>query len=291
MIILHHLGLRKYFVIFLLGCWIGILLSCQDSTKSMNNNLNSDMQNSVGENKMPSADDSTISENSVSNEQSAGNSEIISKSNNNSKEMIIIIGAIELKASGLMLGDEWTGDNKDKTNMNMGMTFDILNCAGYIGQARLNKALSPGYWELELIKETVRPDFEQAIKLCAGDEIQIDKAVLASSSAYAVYPSKPERKNIRSPKNLTKADIKALYDSLSPEQKQWRATLNRDYKPELKNTLEDNSFWADSDGDGKVDLIIIDGACDGTSGGELICMKVLHRENGKWKQVARITPA
>jgi len=235
-----------------------------------------------------SSSNTMTQQNSNLNTQSVGKAEIAY----NSKKIIVLDGVLTLKSEQLELGKEWRDDSRDTPQIRLGMVFDLLNCAGYIGQARIVKNLyeEKGYygWEMKLIKESNRPNVKQAISQCPMPEEELDEGVSASSPAFAVYPSQPDRRNIR----INKVpNLKAIYDSLSEEQKQWRASLNEQRKPEFFNTLENDFNWTDTDGDGKIDLISIEGTCNGKPDTENHCIKILHLFDGKWLEVVLITPA
>ncbi len=211
------------------------------------------------------------------------------KTKNSQSKMIIITGGINIENERLV-AEGFVAGKEDKTDITAGMVFDVLNCAGYIGQIRIFPQPDDGfehYWQnVELVADSITPDSMEVVKRCAGN-----KEFPNATGTYAIYPSKPERKNFRLTKQPTEKDLKAIYDSLSPEQKKWRATKNNEREPQFYETLENDFNWASSDGDGKIDLITINGACNDIPRGELNCLKILHLVNGKWEQVARITPA
>lgn len=207
-------------------------------------------------------------------------------------EIIVLFGAVQVEAGALSVEPEWS-DGENSPKIRPGMVFDILNCAGYLGQVRAVKSLTEEGkglygWQVELIPSSIRPDMETAVKKCQYTEE--NNTPTNVSIAFAIYPSKAERVKI---KTVEQPDLKALYNSLTAEQKRWRNSQNQPIyrKQEFYEKLENDFAWADTDGDGKVDLIRIQGMCDGTPADDLTCMKILHYSNGEWREVARITPA
>ncbi len=204
---------------------------------------------------------------------------------NDSPKMVVMLGGVSVK-DGRLIAEGFVEGEESRGGVKAGMVFDVLNCAGYIGQIRILPQPDDGfehYWQnVELITDSIQPNYKETIKKCGNKEFP------NSSSAFAVYPSKAERVKIKA---IGKPDLKALYNSLTPEQKKWRATRNKEREPKFYEMLEDDYVWTDLDGDGKIDLITINGTCSGIPNDELSCIKILYFADGEWKEIARITPA
>lgn len=188
-------------------------------------------------------------------------------------------------------GDRHYGEPFPTEKVGTTLEVDIMNCAGFLARAKAVRQ-DEGYsaWKLELIPESVAQDAANRIKQCDGDK-GIDES---SSVAFALSPSLPERQTFKLEKS---PDLAQLYDSLPEELKQWLKAGEvkvGDESPRPKGKLDPKNYgdtWADINGDGKVDLIIVKSKCDGTPEDDLTCGRIWYLSGGKWREIAYTTPA
>lgn len=264
---------NKFFFSCYFGFCVLMLSGCQPSAS---NSVNNDL---IGKNEMPANTQTEQQELPLPNLNVT----------TNSNKMIVMLGGVSIK-DGQLVAEGFVDGEENRETVKPGMIFDVMNCAGYIGQIRIlpqpNDGFEPYWQNVEWVADSIRSNFEEAIKKCSSN-----KEFLNASSAFAVYPSIPKRQNIKIQNQPTTKDLKQIYNSFTPEQKKWRATRNKERDPKFYEMLENDYDWADSDGDGKIDLITINGTCSGIPNDELSCVKILHLVNSEWKEVARITPA
>ncbi len=186
---------------------------------------------------------------------------------------VVLRGSIDLtdnKVESLAL---WDRDEKskdeefDEPENGSKINVDILNCAGYIASAKATYNAKLTYWKLEIISETVASDAVEKVKLC----VTYPESKYISSNAFAIVPTDEKRKQMRA-KKLEKPSIYSLPFSVQ----MWAE------KDGIGN-------WADTDGDGKVDLVTVSGAC-GTSE-EYICSRTLSWNGLRWVEIAYTKPA
>ena len=127
--------------------------------------------------------------------------------------------------------------------------MDVVNCAGYIGTAKVTFLGLDEHtrWKTEFLPETVVADVIERMKKCNSyfdDKLPMD-------SAFFIAPADEKRKHLKTKK---KPDWKAVLASLPTE---WRKAAELDAESLKVNnaTVEDSIGWADSDGDGSVDLL------------------------------------
>lgn len=189
----------------------------------------------------------------------------------------ILLGNVTLDGGRLTLGERWLG-GQNAPEIKAGMVFDALDCSGFVARVRVvepaGKASEGQYgWRVEAVPGGPQADAGGARGKCEDGR------------AIAVYPSREERSRITL---RDRPDLSAVYASLPQDAQKCHAAAHQAY-PEYK--LGSFDAWADANGDGKIDLVVLTVTCDCTPEDDLICQIILHLSGGVWRQVARITPA
>ena len=155
---------------------------------------------------------------------------------------------------------------------------DIINCAGYLASAKMKYDITYG-WQVEIISESTASDLTEKVKHCAWEP----DSEYVSSTAFAVTPREEKRKKIK----LENPDLQKTFSSLPWSVQSWAKKL----ASRKTETLSPKSFddWADTDGDGEIDLVQINGYC--SSSEEYICSRVLRKLYGVWIEIAYTMPA
>ena len=200
---------------------------------------------------------------------------------------IVMLGKATFAGGRLTLGERWLG-GEGESGIKPGMVFDVLNCAGFVARARVvgpaGASREEQYgWRVEVVPESARADAAAAQGRCAGGGDSL--AAEARSRALAVYPSREGRNRI----TVGGAhDLSAVYASLPDEARKCHAAAHQAYPEYPLGSLDS---WTDVDGDGKIDLVVLTTTCDCTPQSDLLCQLILRLSDGKWRQMARITPA
>lgn len=212
-------------------------------------------------------------------------------SNGNQKDFLLK-GDVKFENNKLLLSDKWWEIGKTKeiiaktSEPTSDIEADIINCAGYLGSARITKK-AEDEWQAVIMTDTVSKDAEEKIRMCRAS---FDSPYVASN-AFAVVPQKKERKNT----NLEKTDLQKAFASLSWNDQSWANCTEisdqnnciRREKGVLSRFVGDD--WADVDGDGEIDLILLTGNCNKT--GDLTCGKTLRRSGTYWVEINYSKPA
>lgn len=201
----------------------------------------------------------------LGNDSTIGNADDLSK--------VVLLGSIDItdnKLESISLWDrgETAKDVKfAEIEASTIIDVDVLNCAGYIASAKAKYNSHSTYWKLEIIPETVAIDAVEKVNRC----LEYPNLKYISSSAFAVSPTDEKRKQIK----LNKLEKPSIY-SLPISIQMWA----------IKDGIGN---WADTDGDGKADLVTVSGKC-GTSE-ESICTKTLSWTGLRWFEIAYSSPA
>ena len=201
---------------------------------------------------------------------------------------IVMLGKATFAGGRLTLGERWLG-GEGESGIKPGMVFDVLNCAGFVARARVvgpaGASREEQYgWRVEVVPESVRADAAAAQGRCVGGGDD-SLAAEARGRALAVYPSREGRNRI----TVGGAhDLSAVYASLPDEARKCHAAAHQAYPEYPLGSLDS---WTDVDGDGKIDLVVLTTTCDCTPQSDLLCQLILRLSDGKWRQMARITPA
>lgn len=168
---------------------------------------------------------------------------------------------------------------------------DILNCAGYLASAKVVatkfEMVKRVGWNLVLVPDSIAPDALEKVKQCSDDP----NYKYPSSSIFVVATRDEKRKHIK----LSELSGESLFSSLSWSIQSWancgQSVDQKDCVRKEKNILSKivGDDWADTDGDGKVDLMVVQGNCNNT--GDYTCSKVLRWTGWRWVEIAYITPA
>lgn len=194
--------------------------------------------------------------------------------NHNSDDLskIVLEGSIDVtdnKVESISLWDRGEKSKTEKFNEPEDTTMivvDVLNCAGYLGSAKAIYDAQSTYWKLEIIPETIAADGVEKIRACDSSP----ESKYISSNAFAVAPSDNKRRQGK----LNKLERPSIY------------TLPLSIQIWAKG---DVTNWADTDGDGKIDLVSISGLC-GTSENNY-CSKTLSWNGLRWVEIAYAPPA
>lgn len=189
---------------------------------------------------------------------------------------MVLTGDLQLKNGVIVAADYWSiGHDTEDGAVKKGMIFDVLTCAGFVGQVKLKKwnaeagMNDKGYdWQVEFIPSKNKNSSEK----CRDRNNLIP--------AFGIFPAKSSRETI---KIQTAPDLTKIFNTLSEKDKKWIASDDGE-SPNAENKA-DIEAWTDSDGDGKIDLIKVKGFCNGMKDGELVCYQVLHFSDSKWIRV------
>lgn len=161
--------------------------------------------------------------------------------------------------------------------------FDIVNEYGFLAKGKFVKYIEPtqdsdGSWEIEIIKDSLRSDFNKLSKTRMM-EMENESPTIP---AYGVFPSTSARQTIRSGEKIdqsdkAKSERQSVYRSLPTE-----ITERADVYSQ-KGELEYPNRWADFDGDGKIDFVYIRVRCDENPNSH--CGKYLYFYAGKWSEL------
>lgn len=152
--------------------------------------------------------------------------------------------------------------------------IDIINCAGYLASAKLEYT-SEGLGKAELIPDSKAADYIEKIQLC--DYAPDDPYV--SSSAYGVISNGMSRRNFK----LENPDLSKTFLSL-PWSVQVRVNEETKFGYHKALLLEDLNDWADTDGDGGIDVVSISTHC--LIKGD-ICSQTLRWTGWRWAEISR----
>lgn len=196
------------------------------------------------------------------------------------------VGAIFLDNETLNGDGVWSGGDatptdlpKSQGGLKLGTSYevDVMNCAGFLGSAKVVFAKEGGFppnWLLKFNTETIAADAKEKIKTCRKN------SDASSSDAFAIAPQNAERRNIK----IGKIDTKKLFASLSEDTQKW---LKNKYASAVHKSGDlslEEDHWTDIDGDGKIDLVFAFTNYDEEHSSGVIMMLV----NGKWKDIGDV---
>lgn len=201
----------------------------------------------------------------------------------------VLVGGVTVSDGKIKLDDEWfqetdasLSDADDKKRIQV----SISNCAGYLATANM-KYVGSFKWESSIMPDSVAPDAVEKIRACKeSPTVSYDMG-----TAFAVISSGNDYKNYK----LESPDLRKIFASLPGDIRSW-ANCSRSEVPEdcvrkekdiLSLNVGDN--WADTDGNGEIDLVRIKGNCSNT--GDYVCGKTLILDGWRWKQIASSKPA
>lgn len=222
----------------------------------------------------------------------------LSSAENSDKSNIVLTGVVQIENDKFVLKYMERGDlpitDKSETRKfkpfaeNEIIKFDIINCAGFLASAQgKNVKRSPtsnNYdWELEIISETVASDASDKVKQCQSDT----NSNFHSSNAFAVF-SNINRSSIKT----SSLPDKKLFLSLPLDVQTWATERNEIYKRNFATlSVKSGDFWADADGDGKIDLVSVTVNCNGDANISLTCQRLLRWYSTGWVEISYFTPA
>lgn len=193
-----------------------------------------------------------------------------------SEIQMVLTGNLQFKNGAISVADDWSiGEETDDGAIKKGIVFDVLTCAGFVGQAKLKEwkpdegMTDKGYnWKVEFIPAKNKNSSEK----CHDRNNLIP--------AFGIFPAKPSRQTI---KIQTAPDLSEIFNTLSEKDKKWIAS--DDGESQNAENKADIETWTDSDGNGKIDLIKVKGVCNGMKDGELVCYQILHFSGNKWIRI------
>lgn len=222
----------------------------------------------------------------------------LSSAENSDKSNIVLSGVVQIENGKFALKYMERGDlpitDKSETRKfkpfagNQIIKFDVINCAGFLASAQgKNVKRSPtsnNYdWELEIISETIASDVSEKVKQCQFDA----NSNAYSSNAFAVF-SGIDRSLIKT----SFLPDKKLFLSLPLDVQTWATEGGEIYKRDFATlSVKSGDFWADADGDGKIDLVAVTVNCNGDANTSLTCQRLLRRYSTGWIEISYFTPA
>lgn len=209
--------------------------------------------------------------------------------NNLDTEDLVLIGNIRIENNQLSADGKWWLANENDTNqtdVSEGTEFevDIVNCAGYLASAKMANQTKT-IWQAKVLVETVAPDIVEKITICK----ESPNSPNLTGKAFAVKKEKQRELKLENP-NLNK-----VFKSLPWSVQSWANCESSDdpedcvrkEKDILSRKVGDN--WADTDGDGEIDLIIVKGNCNNS--GDYTCSRTMRKIYGSWIEIAYSKPA
>jgi hypothetical protein len=162
--------------------------------------------------------------------------------------------------------------------------MDMVNCFGYLGTAKVTyQGLQHQAWTAELIPETKIADVEKQLLRCVDDPNDEFTRKYLSNSIFFVAPKDEKRKQIQYDK---KPDWNLVFERIPFE---WLKIAKLPRRNPTKKQIENCiGNWADSDGDGVIDLLSICAVNDENlteAGSPYEYMRVLQLVNGNWRQL------
>ena len=149
----------------------------------------------------------------------AENEEIVNRSG---EIELIFMGELTIKNGKIISGNDWASGKDNEIELTEKLTFDVMTCIGFVGKAKLKKyhgednSSNRGYgWEMDFILSKANKINENSLAGCLKENNQM--------RAFAVFPSKDEREKIQI-KNSS--DLKAVFDTLSSQDKNWIASFD-----------------------------------------------------------------
>jgi hypothetical protein len=218
------------------------------------------------------------------------------KTDVNSK--IVFHGQVEINDGKLELGywtrgkrplhDRSSGEEFSEFPADIKISLEIVNCAGYLasvnGVSKYSEKAKKNTLDLKIIPESVAPDVIDKIKQCDGSP----NSLHLSSGAFAIEKELETTKNIKP----EKTDLRQAFSSLPLTLQSW-ANCEREEKDTISINKHDD--WADINNDGEIDLILLNGACQGNgkceNKGGYTCSRILLLINESWIEIAYSKPA
>ena len=165
-----------------------------------------------------------------------------------------------------------------------GAEFDIVNEYGFLGKGKFKSYVKPsknerGHWLIEIRKNRVRPDLEE-LSSRRMQEMEKEYPLLP---AYGIFPSKPERKKIKTSQGVDlsengMSERQTIFLSLPKPVRDGVDVYNK-----AEQNLEYPNRWADLDSDGKIDFVYIRIRCEENPHSH--CGKYLSLFNGRWTEL------
>ncbi len=205
------------------------------------------------------------------------------------QDRFVLTGEVNLIEGKVSFEDKWRQaanntqpDMKEKTEIEV----SISNCAGHLVAAKMIY-LGKSVWQSQIVADSIAPDADEKIKKCK----YAPTSTYNYGMAFAVVKSLKDIKNYKS----DSLDLQKTFSTLPADIQSWanceKSLVPEDCVRKEKNTLSlmagDN--WADTDGDGEVDLIIVKGNCNNT--GDYTCGKTFKWNGWRWLEIASSKPA
>jgi hypothetical protein len=161
--------------------------------------------------------------------------------------------------------------------------MDVINCFGYLGTAKVTyQGLQHKAWTSEMIPETRVADIEQRLLRCVDNPNDEFTRKYLSNSVFFIAPKSEKRKQLQSNK---KPDWNVVFEQIPYEWLKIAKLPRRNpSKKQIANCVTD---WADSDGDGNIDLLSICAVNEENiteAGNPYEYMRVLQLVNGSWRE-------
>lgn len=160
--------------------------------------------------------------------------------------------------------------------------MDIMNCFGYLGTAKVVfHGLRHEAWTGELMPETDMAGLEQKMRRCVEEPNSEFNSKYLSNWVFFIAPTDEKRKQVQNVKN---PDWKAIIPTIPYE---WRKVAKLPMFPTDKQAKECVENWLDSDGDGKIDILVLCALNEENtteSGSIWRYSRVLQMVNGRWRE-------
>lgn len=184
---------------------------------------------------------------------------------------------------GRDMRDRWNEFPDPETGAEIKM--DLFNCAGYLASV---KAVGTKFedirtdgWKLNLIPDSLASDLREKLQQCGGEPVEKS----FSSEFFAVAAKDGIVKNVKtqSPNDAY------LFWTLPYRIQWWWDKCDRNLDGNAPTRKIDN--WADTDGDGSIDLVEVSGDCKDSCNGDYTCSRILRWTGWRWIEVGYHRPA
>jgi hypothetical protein len=205
------------------------------------------------------------------------------------QDQFVLSGDVDIVGGTVTFDGKWRQEtNAEQSEAKEGTEIEvsISNCAGYLATAKMVYVWQ-AKWKAQVIPETIASDAQEKVKFCKYSP----KSNHNNGLAFAVIKYSGNSKNTK----LENLDLRKTFLSLPSNVQSWancaESLVPEDCVRKEKNTLSlstgDN--WADTDCNGEIDLVLINGNCNNS--GDYTCGKTLKWNGLIWIEIAHSTPA
>lgn len=213
------------------------------------------------------------------------------------KYPLVLLGSIDLREGKVEITENqvWTDgrDGKDiqdaeeddflQVESGEEIEVDVINCAGFIAKGKANQSSDNYGWKLKIVPQSLSTGASEKVRQCASPIYSADEKNV-TGNVFAIAPAKNNRQSIK----MAKVDPKKLFVSLPKATQVWADGSKKELGRKKGTLAIEKDNWADTDGDGRIDLVLVFGSCENR---EYSCGSLLLLIDDKWKEIAYITPA